>query len=295
MKKLRCFLALSCLSLTILADNLQLRTAEDRPQDVAAIRAHIDSIFQAYIRKDRDKIRATHARDWRGFLRPSRSIIKGIDAYMQAAEVALSAPFGLAGYEFKEFDVEFHGDMGVVNYVAELVPGRALPFRPMIRVLDLYALDGDHWIQVASHTAPHPETLAARRQHPTALNDRLREEILAAREQVWRAWFENRTELGTVIPPEIVAINADAEAWQDREQVLEAAAGFAAAGGKLLHLEFPHTEIQLYGDVAILYTAYEMRTESAGEITTLSGRGTEIFVRRNGRWVNSGWHLDSGR
>jgi hypothetical protein len=25
-----------------------------------------------------------------------------------------------------------------------------------------------------------------------------------------------------------------------------------------------------------------------------TGRGTEIFVRRNGKWVDVGWHLDNG-
>ena len=47
-------------------------------------------------------------------------------------------------------------------------------------------------------------------------------------------------------------------------------------------------------DRAILYTLYEMDLEVGGETVTESGRGTEIFVRRDGEWVNSGWHLDAG-
>jgi len=35
--------------------------------------------------------------------------------------------------------------------------------------------------------------------------------------------------------------------------------------------------------------------QKLGAQTSLSaGRGTEVFVRRNGRWVDVGWHLDSG-
>lgn len=81
----------------------------------------------------------------------------------------------------------------------------------------------------------------------------------------------------------------------DRQSVLSGAAGFAASGGKLLKLEFPRTEIQAFGDVAILYTTWTYRLEVEGQQQTSSGRGTEIFVRREGQWVNSGWHLDSGK
>ena len=102
MRTLRWFLLFALIPCTVLAAGLAPQTAEERPDDAAAIQAHIDSIFQAYIRKDRDKIRATHSSDWRGFLRPSLAVIKGIDAYMLAAEAALSGPYGLAGYEFKE-------------------------------------------------------------------------------------------------------------------------------------------------------------------------------------------------
>src|SRR5437764_2288356 len=47
----------------------------DRSADAAAIRAHIESIFQAFIDGDQDKIFATHSEDWRGFLEGSRSPI----------------------------------------------------------------------------------------------------------------------------------------------------------------------------------------------------------------------------
>ena len=133
-------------------------------------------------------------------------------------------------------------------------------------------------------------------QQPGPVGPALYQEILAAREAVWRAWFANdRARLEAVIPEETIAINAGEERWQNRAEILAAAEEFVAGGWKLVRLEYPRTEIQLYGDVAILYTTYLFEVENQGERQTSSGRGTEIFVRRDGRWVNSGWHLDSGR
>ena len=39
----------------------------ERPADAAAIRAHIESIFQAFVDKDCAKLEATHSSEWRGF------------------------------------------------------------------------------------------------------------------------------------------------------------------------------------------------------------------------------------
>ena len=55
---------------------------DDRAADRAAIKAHIESIFQAFIRKDPAALRATHAENWLGYLEGSRTMIKGIDGYM---------------------------------------------------------------------------------------------------------------------------------------------------------------------------------------------------------------------
>src|SRR2546430_15460505 len=40
--------------------------AAERPADAAAIRAHIESIFQAFVDKDRKKLEEKHGVDWRG-------------------------------------------------------------------------------------------------------------------------------------------------------------------------------------------------------------------------------------
>ncbi len=272
--------------------------SHDREADAAEIRAHIDSIFRAYMRGDRETIRATHSEDWRGFLSRSRSILKGIDDYMAAADVSLSRPRSMVGYEMIEYDTHFHGDLAAVPYIAALdieVGGRRIPYRPKLRVFDLYAKRDGHWIQVGSDTAPHPETQEAVRRLARPVSPATREKILADREAVWRAWFEgDQAELARLVPPETIAIGADREAWSKRDDVLAASRAFAEAGGKLRELEFPRTEIQSFGDVAVVYTSYRFTTELDGKVETSTGRGTEIFVFRGERWVNPGWHLDRG-
>jgi hypothetical protein len=144
-------------------------------------------------------------------------------------------------------------------------------------------------------TALAQPTPAAACHESQPVSPALRREIHRAREAVWRAWFANdRAKLDWMIPAETVAINADAENWEGRDEVLAASRTFVEGGGRLARLEFPRTEIQLFGDVAILYTTYLFETETKGERSVTGGRGTEIFVRRDGRWVNPGWHTDSG-
>lgn len=133
-------------------------------------------------------------------------------------------------------------------------------------------------------------------QQPRTLSPHERAQLLADREKVWRAYFTNdRKHLAAVIPPETIAINANEEVWANRDSILAGAEQFAQSGAKLARLEFPRTEMQVYGEVAIIYTTYVFELEHEGERSIYSGRGTEIFVRRNDMWVNSGWHLDAGK
>jgi hypothetical protein len=44
--------------------------------------------------------------------------------------------------------------------------------------------------------------------------------------------------------------------------------------------------------VVVLYGRYEAVIEAEGAQHTLKGRLTEIFVRRGGKWLHPGWHLD---
>jgi ketosteroid isomerase-like protein len=131
---------------------------------------------------------------------------------------------------------------------------------------------------------------------PEQLTATERKQLLAVREAVWRAWFANdRAAFKLLVPEETITIEAGKEAWGTRADALQEAEEFARSGSHLLRLEFPRTEIQRYGEVAILYSLYTVETEKDGKHATTSGRATEIFVHRNGRWVNSGWHTDSGK
>jgi ketosteroid isomerase-like protein len=121
-----------------------------------------------------------------------------------------------------------------------------------------------------------------------------RGEILKVRERVWRAWFANDAKaLERLVPSDTIVISSDETKWKNQADILQTAAEFQADGGKLIRLEFPRTEIQRFGDVAIIWTSYLVETEENGKRVVVSGRATEIFVRRNGEWVNPGWHTDS--
>jgi hypothetical protein len=82
-----------------------VRAQDDRAADRAAIRAHIDSIFQAFIRKDIATLRATHAPNWLGYLEGSTTMIKGIEGYMEWNYVDPKSPYGMKSYKFREFDM----------------------------------------------------------------------------------------------------------------------------------------------------------------------------------------------
>ena len=119
-------------------------------------------------------------------------------------------------------------------------------------------------------------------------------EILKVRETVWRAWFADDTKtLKELVPSDTIVISAGEEKWKNQAEVFQAASEFHAAGGTLIRIEFPRTEIQRYGEVAIIWSQYLVETETNGKRSLSSGRVTEIFVRRHGRWTNPGWHTDS--
>src|SRR5713101_9383383 len=87
-----------------------MNVQDDRAADREAIRAHIDSIFQAFIKKDAKALRATHALNWLGYLEGSRTMIKGIESYMEWNQVDPKSPYGMKSYALREFDVIFKGD-----------------------------------------------------------------------------------------------------------------------------------------------------------------------------------------
>jgi ketosteroid isomerase-like protein len=269
--------------------------AGERSDDAKAIRAHIESIFQAFIDKDRAKLEQTHGRDWRGFTAWSSRPIRGRDGYMQEATFPPGLPKGqgMVGYRISEFDVVFYGNAAVVSFVADL----DLMFgteagHQKLTLLDVYHKEPEGWIQVASNTSLHPEEIERAGSQYRVLDGNERASLLTAREAVWRTWFQGDTEgLGKLVPPELITVSSFDADFGTRESTLSQSRSFATSGAKLTRLAFPRTEIQAYGNTAIIYTTYEMDITSEGRTSTERGSATEVFVRQNGRWINTGWQL----
>src|SRR6267378_3266336 len=274
---------------------------KDRAADREAIRAHIDSIFQAFIHKDVAALRATHAENWLGYLEGSRTMIKGVDGYMDWNQVDSKSPYGMKSYKMCEFDMIFKGDAAFVCFVADVesvTPNG--PFQRALRISDFYTKQNGQWIQNGSDTALHQESMQesmeAQLAAPRPMGDQMKKRLLDAREAVWRAYFAgDRATLEKLIPEETVAIEAGDNTWSNRQTILDGAVQFAKGGGKLVKLEFPKTEIQVYGNTAVVYSNYAYELETGGQHINQSGRVTEVFVLRKGQWVNPGWHMDSGK
>src|SRR5688572_20092598 len=112
------------------ANTAAAENKEDQGADAAAIRAHIESIFQAFIDGDVEKIHATHSDDWRGFLEGSRVPIKGVDEYMRAngiewprpANAPKTTPYYPAGtrYRVSDYDVRFYSpELAVASFFGD--------------------------------------------------------------------------------------------------------------------------------------------------------------------------------
>ncbi len=123
------------------------READDRQEVID----HIDGIFNAYIRQDKEAVRAMHTQDWMGFKGNSRTIVKGIDGYMQNV---LTGASHLLDYEMEEIEVDLYGDIAHVYYVANwrsrlTESGQVFTIRS--RSLDIYRREAQGWIQSGSH------------------------------------------------------------------------------------------------------------------------------------------------
>ncbi len=142
---------------------------------------------------------------------------------------------------------------------------------------------------LCAQSSPKAQGITAK---PTPVSESTRNALLTAREAVWRAQFIADPSL---IPPEAIGIVEWTDDWKHRDEIISGAKEAAANGLTIKRLEFPRTEIQLYGDTAILYSTYIYEAEFNGQSAGVeTGRSTEVFVRRNGKWLNSGWHVDSG-
>ena len=271
---------------------------DDRAADRAQIQAHIDRIFQAFIHKDSAELRATHAANWLGYLEGSRKMIHGLDEYMNASGYFdPKSSYGMTGYKMREFDMIFQGDAAFVAFVADVDANTAGgPSQRTLRITDFYTKQNGAWIQTGSDTDLHPESIARQSQAARTLSDGEKKNLLDAREAVWRAYFAgDRSTLEKLLPAELLTLEASGGDWGNRQAVLDGAAQFAKSGAKLVRLVFPKTEIQVYGSTAIVYSNYAFEIEQGGKRSENSGRVTEVFVYRNGAWVNPSWHMDSNK
>jgi hypothetical protein len=120
-------------------------------------------------------------------------------------------------------------------------------------------------------------------------------EILRLRDAAWWAWFTNdRVAFDRLVPHELLAMGWGGGTWDDRASTLERMAEFATSGIRLVSLDFPANAFQAYGDVVIVYTAFRaVLAAPDGAESCVCGRGTEVFVRRQGHWIHTAWHLDN--
>jgi ketosteroid isomerase-like protein len=139
--------------------------------------------------------------------------------------------------------------------------------------------------------SPAAAQTSNRRPAHVELDSASKAELLLARERIWRAWFANDSaELARLLPPAVVA--AEGDGWEDRAAIVAGAKGFAASGGKLVRIAFFDTEIATFGTTAIVHARFELELEHGSQRNTRTGRATEIFVRRDGRWINPMWILE---
>jgi ketosteroid isomerase-like protein len=118
-------------------------------------------------------------------------------------------------------------------------------------------------------------------------------DVLKLREAAWRAWFAgDEAALRAMLPENFLGISMSGPEITDREKTLAASRAFKESGGRLVSLSFPETRAQRFGDTVVFYGSYEVTLFAGGKETTLRGRLTEVFVKRDGTWVHPGWHLD---
>ena len=131
--------------------------SENQIADRERIIEHINEIFEAFLRRDREAIKSAHSDDWVGFLGPSSSIERGIDAYMANVDTSLKSFTGKS-FEILDTELQFYGEICIVYYVArydyeddkgEL---QGLP----LRSVDIYRRQNGDWIQAGSHISVIP-------------------------------------------------------------------------------------------------------------------------------------------
>src|SRR5881396_1213711 len=160
---------------TLLMAGVAARAQDDRASDRAAIKAHIESIFQAFINKDNAALRATHAENWLGYLGDGRAMIKGIGEYMTWNQQDPKQGYGMKSYKFREFDMIFKDNAAFVCFVADvdsMTPNG--PSHRVLRICDFYAKNDGKWIQNGSDTALHAESMEEQMAAPGQLGEQMK-------------------------------------------------------------------------------------------------------------------------
>lgn len=129
---------------------------------------------------------------------------------------------------------------------------------------------------------------------PVLADEPIDPDVLALREAAWRAWFAgDEASLRAMLPAEFLGIGWSGGETVTRDKTLASSKAFKEAGGKLVALSFPETRAQRFGDTVIFYGSYDITIEVGGKTTQAKGKLTEVFVKRDGKWVHPGWHLDT--
>jgi hypothetical protein len=292
------------LALAFLSKAYSQAPPDGRDTDREAIKIQIGRITQAFIDGDIETIYKTHSKDWSGYLSDGQTKpIWGIDAYMNFYGLPWPVPAGYKPspqpnlhYTISNYLCNFVvPDVGVASFTLDYPHENGLGFN-RLRIMDVFAKREGKWLQTASYTVTDPAWKAEQLASSAALPDPVKKGLLAFRESVWRAWFGGEVAaLEKMLPEEAIAIDGGSPDFQNRSFILEGSKKFAAGGGKLTRLEFPRTEIQAYGNTFILFTTYAFDVEQNGKTTTTQGTGVETFVRRGGKFLNTGWILADGK
>lgn len=131
---------------------------------------------------------------------------------------------------------------------------------------------------------------AAESSDSTSIDARVRSELIAAREAVWRAYFSgDSARLVELLPERMVAME------QHREGIIRDALAFVRDGGQFVGITFSEDEFFVRGDVALVFSRYTVDLTQRGKSAPMAGRAIELFEKREGRWINPSWHLDDDR
>jgi hypothetical protein len=111
--------------------------------------------------------------------------------------------------------------------------------------------------------------------------------LMAARDAVWRAYFDGDSlGLMAALPERMTGMG------KDRDAIIADAMAFRQGGGKLVSVTFANDEFHVRGGMALVLSNYRVVTTMNGTEQVMAGRAIELFTLEGGRWVNPFWHLD---